>query len=172
MLLGLALLAPAACSTERDEPSAGRVEPVGDGLFSGGYGTEEAPYLIASASDLKLLSVLSNSPDSARYAVCHFEQSADIDMSGVEDFVPLFQSSPGSFYGSFNGKSHRISGLKIRSSVQKPCGFFATLKNARVEHLILTGIDVDAEYVFCGALAGRMWNSTLSDCLASWKIRQ
>lgn len=173
LLLGLALLlAPAACSTKKDDPSAGRVGPVGDGLFSGGYGTVEAPYLIASAADLKLLSALSNSADSARYSVCHFEQASDIDMSGVEGFVPLFQSSPGSFYGSFDGKGHRISGLRIRSSVQRPCGFFAKLKNARVEHLVLTGIDVDAGYVFCGALAGRMWNSTLSDCMVSGKIRQ
>lgn len=145
---------------------------VGDGNFSGGYGTKDAPYLIATADDLAYLSAYSNSALASRYASCYFEQTADIDMSNMPGFLPMFLSLENGFTGQYDGKGHSVKGLVIHSPAKAPCGFFSSLNEAIVQNLSLEAVDVDAVYVYAGSVAGKLVNSKLGNCRVSGQIRQ
>lgn len=142
-----------------------------DGLFSGGTGTAATPYLISTAADLQQLSSLSNdSKTSAKLVASQFQQTADINMEGVSGFVPLFQDSK--FSGVYNGGSHSILGLEVKPKAQKASGFIAYSDGGNIKDLNFSAIDVDAPYVFCGAIVGHALNSTISNCNVTGKIRQ
>ena len=76
-----------------------------------GSGTQEDPYLISTAADLQKLSASVNGGIS--YAGCYFEQTADIDMSGIA-FTPIGIYDSGKyFYGVYDGGGYSISSLTI-----------------------------------------------------------
>ena len=141
--------------------------------FSGGSGTAEDPYLISTPSDLKALSDTSNmASDAARYANSFFRQGADIDMSSTA-FTPLFQGGSVKFSGTFDGDGKTISGLKIASTASKASGFVAYANGATLRGINLSGADVDAQYVFCGAVAGYAeGGSLIENCSVSGQVRQ
>ena len=144
-----------------------------DGLFSGGTGTSSAPYLISTVADLQQLSSLSNdSKTSKKLSAAHFQQTADINMDGVSGFVPLFQAQSDQFAGVYDGASHKILGLEIKPKAQKASGFVAYSDGGTVKDLNLAAIDVDAPYVYCGAIVGHSLNSTVSNCNVTGKVRQ
>ena len=96
------------------------------------YGTKTNPYLIGSTDELQLLSYLSTLPlntpwektytSDNHYNKAYYELDGDIDLSGVADFTPIsfatgFNANNGMnlgyvFDGVFDGKQHKISGLK------------------------------------------------------------
>lgn len=119
----------------------------GDFLF--GNGTEENPYQVATPEQL----------DAVRNDLsAHYIQTADIDMSGFNNWIPIGSGNPlykitmnspktqeSLFTGSFDGNNHEISNLNIISINPDPyydCyGLFgktksATLKNIRVDTTI------------------------------------
>ena len=79
------------------------------GAYSGGFGTEDEPFLISSKEDLL---VLGQSPDDYDK---HFRMIADIDLSGDRFSSSLIASSVigQDFTGSFDGDGHVISNLAI-----------------------------------------------------------
>ncbi|MCQ2202477.1 MAG: hypothetical protein MJZ27_10360 [Bacteroidales bacterium] len=96
------------------------------------YGTKTNPYLIGSAVELQLLSHLSTLPlntvwektytSDGHYNKAYYELDNDIDLSGVADFTPIsfatgFKANNAMslgyvFDGVFDGKQHKISGMK------------------------------------------------------------
>lgn len=95
--------------------------------FSGGDGTEQNPYQIASAAELTLLEELirkeaeeSNQED---YAKASYVLTADIVLNDCSDFEQWSQNGPeyswrpigggslGNFKGSFDGNGYTISGM-------------------------------------------------------------
>ena len=80
--------------------------------FGGGAGTVDSPYLITSVEDLKQLATDVNA--GTDYSGKYFEMTKDIDLSGIENWTPIgTKDKP--FMGVFDGKNHKIVGLKINS---------------------------------------------------------
>jgi hypothetical protein len=138
---------------------------VSSAQYSGGSGTEQDPYIIATAQDLIALGADANNYSS------HFVMAADIDFSGrtfsdaliapyiYNRFSGQFQGTP--FMGTFNGNGHKITSLriytKVPSQVQKIClGLFGCIEaSGQVINLNMNNVGVSGDYSgFFGGLAG------------------
>jgi len=113
--------------------------------FSGGSGTASLPYLIGTDHDLRQLADLVNAGNTS-YNDRYYELIDDIDLS--ENYGPEYNNGKGwipignianHFYGSFNGKNHKIYGLWINDPELDYAGLFGycvspigTIKNLGV----------------------------------------
>lgn len=143
--------------------------------FAGGHGTEESPYLIATAQQLRNIN---NGLDK------HYKLMNDIDISGV-DWQPLgyVDGEYRNFSGELDGDGHSIIGLYKRNTpamvgVDAYMGLFAILDGAKVTHLKLENVDFcfgntykNPSYVYVGALAGRANNSEIDRVSVSGKLQ-
>lgn len=138
------------------------------GVYSGGDGTAEAPYLIAAPEDLLELSNEANSADRAK----HFQMANDIDMRGVANFTPigLDEDYTGEkrFTGVFDGGGHAIQGLTIDFPEYSYVGLFSVVvlggevRNLGLENPVITGGSRSV-----GALAGSCNAAVITNCYAS-----
>lgn len=129
-----------------------------DTPFSGGKGTPEAPYRIATAEDLQNLSDFCNAETSyADFAGKSYEQVADIDMGSVV-FKPVC-SNVSPFTGSYDGQNFSISNLKPESFLAGDngigMGMFGFIDGATLENIHFDGCRFKGEG-FVGALASVM----------------
>lgn len=83
---------------------------VKDGAYSGGYGTEQQPYLIGTKSDM--LSVLGDFSSSKG---CYYQLISDIDLKGEKIDVGGSGTSS-SFEGTFDGKAFTIRNCTVKAS--------------------------------------------------------
>jgi len=132
--------------------------------YSGGCGTADDPYQIATAADLIALGETPEDYDK------HFILTADIDLDpnlpdrkvfdraviapSTNDTGGWFQGTP--FTGIFDGGSHTISHLTIRGV--SCLGLLGGLEaNASISNLCLESVDVYGTGDLIGGLAGRIW---------------
>lgn len=140
--------------------------------FSGGSGTEEDPFLIATPDELALISFqyLNN-------ADVHFALAADIDL-GVSPFTdgegwvpagtnqnrqvftPLEDSRY--FSGHFDGRGHMVSNLFIDRPRHSYQGFFGHARDATIQNIELRDVDITAGIRYLGGLAGRVYATAIS----------
>ncbi len=91
--------------------------------MSGGSGTQDDPWLISTAADLKALADYINSGNAADCDadadVCggignfhgyYFKQTADIDLQGIENWEPIGYSGGDNLYfaGNYDGGNYKI----------------------------------------------------------------
>lgn len=110
-----------------------------NGLFGGGTGTKDTPYLVEDAIDLA--AVRNN-------LKAHYKQIADIDLKG-DEWLPIGflvgEDSPAYFSGSFDGGNLNILNLKISQTEKDNIGLFAiisgigVLKNIHLINPITSG---------------------------------
>lgn len=147
-----------------------------EAVFSGGSGTADAPYQIATAE--QLVAVAEN------LSACYI-LTADIDLSGeawtpIGSFVATAHSVTGedpdpayAFTGRFDGNGHAISGLKIDKSfaVAGPymgTGLFGVVMGtsesspAEIKNLTLVNVDVRG-FCLVGAAVGLQGGNSLVD---------
>ncbi|AKB33386.1 N-acetylmuramoyl-L-alanine amidase [Methanosarcina siciliae HI350] len=132
-------------------------------LFAGGCGTESDPYQITTAEQLNRVRCF---PDK------HFILTADIDLSGYENWEPIGTFKPlsddpkdeetpdpeAAFTGTFNGNGYTISNLTINQPAGTAVGLFgcavgdeknpSSISNLTVENADVTG------YAFVGGMLG------------------
>ena len=120
---------------------------------AGGEGTEQNPYRITTAEELKNI----NSNLSAYYRI-----ENDIDMSGI-DFEPIGNESDGAFTGTLDGNGFTIKNLNLEKEGNKYVGLIGclegTVKNIKLENVVVNG--KSARYV--GAVAGYVEENALVD---------
>lgn len=150
--------------------------------YSGGSGTEVAPWQIADTDDLI---ELSNNPDdwsdyfilTADIVFDANEQNVDWDGDGTgnwdaEDqlgFSPIGNST-NYFEGEFDGDGHEIRNLFINRPSRSYCGFFGRCDEAVIENLTLTDVDIVGGNVTAG-LAGHIRNnSEIIDCSVTGEV--
>ncbi len=114
-----------------------------------GTGTENNPFLIASAEQLN---------DARYYLDAHFELGGDIDLGqdyGAEDGWEPIGTTSDPFIGTLDGKGYKIKGLFIDRSSQDETGLFgltgngAEISNIRLENIEVTG------HSYVGGLVGK-----------------
>lgn len=101
-----------------------------NGLFRGGTGTEQDPYLVEDVADLHKVSEHYN----ANYngAFNHYLQVSDIDLLG-EAFIPVGGVVEGpSFRGVYDGGNYTIKNLHINNDELERIGLFADVSNGSV----------------------------------------
>jgi len=117
--------------------------------FGGGDGSEEDPYVIATAEQLYEVSV-----SQSVYLDSHFQLTADIDFTGwdwgARPWTPIGTDAD-PFRGDFDGGDHVISGLRIHDPLHS-AGLFGT--NAGIlRNVGLLNVDMNGGND-TGALAG------------------
>ncbi|HIH95609.1 TPA: hypothetical protein HA338_16920, partial [Methanosarcina acetivorans] len=138
-------------------------EEIAVSLFAEGCGTESDPYQIATAEQL----------DRVRcYPDKHFILTADIDLSGYENWEPIGTFKPlsddpkdeetpdpeAAFTGTFNGNGYIISNLTINQPAGTAVGLFGCAvgdeKNpSSISNLTVKNADVTG-YAFVGGMLG------------------
>lgn len=126
LVLAMALtLLPTAVMAEESAPA-----------YSGGTGTEGDPWLISTVKDLETLADTVNSGAAAEfdadgagvgnYYGYYFKQTADLDLSSIENWEPIGYSGSGRYFaGNYDGDNHIIS--NATSSGMKDSDGFATV---------------------------------------------
>lgn len=141
------------------------------GVLGLGSGTKEDPYLVTSISDLNMVATLTNSDAAEKYAGKYFQQTTDIDATGVA-FTPLGNKADAPFRGNYDGCGFKIKGLTIANTAQNATGFVAYAKGATIKGVNLTDANIDSKYVYAGAIAGCITDTTLiENCSVSGLVR-
>lgn len=127
-----------------------------------GKGTQESPYLIGTADELKLLS--SNINSGKGYSA-HYKLTSDIDLGGVEwtpigYYSELYKDTV-AFCGVFDGDGHTISNFKITKDSVVYVGLFGrvvggTIKNLNVDKATINVKSAKVQRIYAGVLAGRI----------------
>lgn len=149
--------------------------------FSGGTGTQEDPWLIASQADLTALAEFLNSGKAATFDTenpgvgnCHgyyFKQTADIDLTGVT-WEPIGYSGDYYFAGNYDGDGHTISNAtstgKNDTVGYATAGIFGWVAFGSVANLHVKNANFVAtgqnNYSYVGGIAGLCVGSSIKNC--------
>ena len=164
-----------------------------------GSGTEADPYQVSSAADLQAIAAACNttrSTNASHYIGVYFKQTADIDMSGVTDFLgiataPFGTSSSTSYYfaGIYDGGGFTISNMKIAGETfddngkaqkngstisRRYVGLFGTIeKGAVIKNVTLDATCSVDGYDYVGGIVGYIYStqsSTVQNCKSAAKV--
>ena len=129
-----------------------------------GSGTEDDPYLLATAADLKAFRDMANAEASSKLCAT---LTADIDLGG-EAWTP-FEPSSGyvseAYAGTFDGANHTIKGLSVNSTSSKGVGLFGTVCGATIKNLMVEGNVSASNSAFAGGIVGKTQTSaTIDSC--------
>lgn len=165
-----------------------RRHPPPNEFLSGGSGTQDDPWLISTAADLKALADYVNNGDAtdcdADADVCggvgnfhgyYFKQTADIDLQGVE-WDPIGYSDESGFYfsGHYDGGNHVIRNAVssgITDNGYTLAGIFGSVYFGSISNLHIENVEFSAEgnnkQAFAGGLAGIVLDSEITNCSVS-----
>ena len=130
--------------------------------YSGGSGTAQDPYLIATPNDLNSIGLYAADWDK------HFKMTADINMAGItgEQFNIIGSTSP-YFRGVFDGNGHSISNFTYNSISAYKAGIFGwvSIDSAEIKNLVLICPNVDAgDGENAGSLVGYLYDGKIHSC--------
>ena len=152
--------------------------------MSGGSGTQDDPWLISTAADLKALADYVNNGDAADCDadadVCggvgnfhgyYFKQTADIDLQGVEWDPIGYDGEEGSYFaGNYDGSNYVIRNAAFdgKDNDSRNCvGIFGwvyqgSVSNLHIENVAFSSSGFASQYV--GGLAGVVFDSSITNC--------
>ena len=149
------------------------------GIFDGGSGTQQSPYLISTIDTLMKFAESVN--DGEDYTGKYVALAANLDLSG-EDWAPIGTADHGKTYGfagTFDGRGYTVSNLTCGTAKDakeyEAVGFFGviaeggTVKNLNVHiNKIYTDYDLGSYIISGGGLAGILEeNAVIDHCSVS-----
>ena len=199
VLLALALclsLLPATALAEGEGDTESGVTTPNMPTYSGGSGTESEPWLISSVADLQLLANTINDGKAARfdadaaasgkgvagnYYGYYFKQTANLDLSGIDNWDPIGYSGSGLYFaGNYDGDGHTISGAKSTGKVDKldqtdkdsygcaTAGIFGWVAFGSVKNLTVKNADFlatgDNNKSYAGGVLAVAYSCTVENC--------
>lgn len=152
--------------------------------MSGGSGTQDDPWLISTAADLKALADILNSGNASTYDAhgddCgagnfhgyYFKQTADIDLQGIENWEPIGYNGSTYFAGNYDGNGYIIRNAKSTGKVDvdgyATAGIFGWVAFGSVSNLHVENATFSASgnqtYAFVGGLAAVANFATITNC--------
>ena len=159
--------------------------------YSGGSGTAKDPWLISKVGDLKTLADTINTGASAdfdaesdnvgNYHGYYFKQTANLDLSGIDNWDPIGYSGSGLYFaGNYDGDGHTISGAKSTGKVDKldqtdkdsygcaTAGIFGWVAFGSVKNLTVKNADFlatgDNNKSYAGGVLAVAYNCTVENC--------
>ena len=161
----------------REASAAASLSPLAD--FAGGDGTSGNPYLIKTAAQLDNMRKY---PGEDRYTGHYFRLENDIDLTEyLSPGNPGYHDGKGwqpvgvngtTFYGSFDGNGHEISGLWINRPEEDRVGLFGETYG-NVSKLGVRTDDGKGGVVgkgSVGILCGYRWGGSIINCYAVGKV--
>ena len=142
-----------------------------------GEGTLEMPFLVQDVSDLLLFRNAVNNAGNIRSTdtdggapaqTSYYQLSSDVDLSRIEEWIPIGTGSGNSFKGTFNGGGHSITGLHIDSESDY-VGLFGYCYEATIQNLSVAGEVSGKEYV--GLIAGFADRGSFTGCRTSGSLK-
>lgn len=136
-----------------DRTQTGNTEEGAGGLFEGGFGTEESPYIIMNATQLRNMSQAL-----VAETTVYFELGADIDMKN-SNWTPLNNAEGFVYFIDFDGAGHVIKNFSSRGHSYS--SFFGVL-NGACRNLGIVNASIvgqNATGVICGYLGDNSGNS-------------
>ena len=142
------------------------------GIFDGGSGTEQSPYLINSVDTL--LAFAQSVNDGEDYEDKYIALGGNLDLSG-EDWVPIGKSDHGKttgFAGTFDGQGYTVSHVSCGSgsapTAYEADGFFGvvsgTVRNLNVQiDKFYNDYDAANDYTYAGGLVGLLERNGVID---------
>ena len=129
-----------------------------------GSGTEDDPYLLATAADLKAFRDMANAEASSKLCAT---LTADIDLGG-EAWTP-FEPSSGyvsqAYAGTFDGANHTIKGLSVNLTSSTGAGLFGTVCGATIKNLRVEGnVSASSSVSVCGIVGRTQTSATIDSC--------
>ena len=164
-----------------------RRHPPPNEFLSGGSGTQDDPWLISTAADLKALADYINSgkaidcdidgcgEDIGNFHGYYFKQTADIDLQGAA-WDPIGYSDESHFYfsGHYDGGNHVIRNAVssgITDNGYTLAGIFGSVYFGSISNLHIENVEFSAEgnnkQAFAGGLAGIVLDSEIANCSVS-----
>lgn len=152
-------------------------------FLSGGSGTQDDPWLISTAADLKALADFINDdthPANAydadgcglgNFHGYYFKQTADIDLQGVEWDPIGYDGEEGSYFaGNYDGSNYVIRNAAFdgKDNDSRNCvGIFGwvyqgSVSNLHIENVAFSSSGFASQYV--GGLAGVVFDSSITNC--------
>jgi len=127
--------------------------------FSGGNGTAENPYLVATVEDLDAVRL---------HREAAFRQVAELDVADEtgtgEGWMPLGNATA-TFRGIYDGAGLAIRNLRIARPSESCQGLFGVVDGATIRGVVLGNATVTAHHS-SGLLAGRVTGSGVNECRA------
>ena len=151
-----------------DRTQSGNTEEGAGGLFEGGFGTEESPYIIMNATQLRNMSQAL-----VAETTVYFELGADIDMKN-SNWTPLNNAEGFVYFIDFDGAGHVIKNFSSRGHSYS--SFFGALNGAcRNVGFVNASIEgQNATGVICGYLGDNSGNSghngIIENCYATGTV--
>ena len=140
---------------------------ISSSILSGGSGTNEDPFIIETADDLKKFSAYYISNNNLfREAYIKFSDNISeegLDCSELAGFNPIGEYN-NSFQGTFDGNNKTIKGLKINGG--ELTGLFGYLEGT-VQNLILSGCTISGGSYssnYIGGFAGQLVSGSINNC--------
>ena len=131
-----------------------------------GSGTENDPYQISTAAQLKLFRDIVNgaggqTQNRGAYAVL----TADIDLNN-EPWTPIGPDRDSAYTGTFDGQGHTVKNLSVTVNVQPGrAGLFGCVKDGTIRKLTVAGsVSCTANQGWCGGIAGYAMDETIENC--------
>lgn len=155
--------------------------------YSGGSGTKDDPWLIASVADLQTLATTINSGAAAAFdADCtdtgkgipgnyhgyYFKQTTDLDLSSIDNWAPIGYSGSAYFAGHYDGSGYTIAHAKSTGKVDDEgfatAGIFGWVAFGSVSNLTVRDADFKASGVnnmsYAGGVLAVAYDCTVTNC--------
>lgn len=138
-----------------------------------GNGTEQSPFEVATAADLRKV----GSGEDGWDLDCHYLQTADIDLSGYDNWVPIGavtseEEMDNVFVGVYDGGGCPISGLTINSAIYMGSGLFGVVVGAVLKNITVINANITVGAGGAGCIAGVAVNMTsIINCKCSGELQ-
>lgn len=138
------------------------------GVFSGGDGSINSPYMISNLDDLEFLSENDQYWGSSTNHLC-FIQTANIDASDSEEwnngegFKCIGNYMGHLFYGNYDGGNYSISNLHIDRGSHENQALFGWTSGAELKNINLENCSIVGRF-YNGCLVGKGMNTIISGC--------
>ena len=123
-----------------------------------GNGTEDNPYLINTANDLRNFAVYINEGYISNTSNTYCKLNANIDMNDADTELPTIGDEQNPFRGTFDGNGHQIANLKKTNN-----GMFGVLSGT-VKNLALNNYTFNGASLTIGSIAGWCNGGKIENC--------
>lgn len=134
-----------------------------------GNGTEKSPYLIRNKEELiQLADYLNDTVYSSMFNKAYYQQTADIDLSGV-DWKAMSGYRTSGFNGVYDGGCHTISNLTVTSGTLG--GFFGYVYVGTIENLVIDNGNIKLTNGTAGGITAQLGNGAkIQNCAYNGNI--
>lgn len=134
-----------------------------------GNGTADNPYLIRNKEELiQLADYLNDTVYSSMFNKAYYQQTADIDLDGV-DWKAMSGYKTSGFNGVYDGGCHTVSNLTVNSGTLG--GFFGYVSVGTIENLVINNGNIKLANGTAGGVTAQLGNgATIQYCAYNGNI--